>query len=200
MGQYRQWLHYRHVDQQLQAQKQRLVTKLTHLQEHIHSLNAPLLESDNAVVLALTLYARTLSASSQKSVVEQAPENGHVQQPKTFSQALFDHSRLSNVEPMLTKDTYESTLSKHPTNPYAPLPPIPHKAIDLVPDENAQTEPQIALPWWLRNAALSATREDTLDAQSIRTNRLVQRWLERWGRQEEQTGQSPQANGKQTST
>ena len=134
-------------------------------------------------------------------VAEQSIENG--QQPEIISQALFDHSRLPDLEQLHEKTTHETILPKRPANVYTPLPPIPH-AIDLVPedintfpDEYAPTEPQIALPWWLQKAALSATQSNSLDAQSVRTNRLVQRWLERWGRLEEQTQQATNANGQQ---
>lgn len=206
MGQYRQWLHYRHVAQQLQTQKEHLTTELRNLQERIYDPNVPPLDADNHIVQALTLYTKTSSALSQELLVEQGVANGHIQQPEIVSQALFDHSRLPNLESLHVIDIQEPTLPKRPTNAYTPLSPTPHKAIDLVPesrntcsDEHEQTEPQIVLPWWLRKAALSATQSDTLDSQSVRTNRLVQRWLERWGRQEEQTPSPPQANGQQGS-
>ena len=195
MGQYRQWLHYRHVDQQLKTQKEHLTQALQDLREHINALDAHALAIDNHIVQALMLYTKSLSLPIETLVTEQQIENGH--QPEIVSQALFDHSRLPDFE-----QPPEKVLPKHHTQVYAPLPPIPHKAIDLVPedttvllDEYAPTEPQIALPWWLQKAALSATQSNSLDAQSVRTNRLVQRWLERWGRQEEQTPQATNTNG-----
>jgi hypothetical protein len=51
-------------------------------------------------------------------------------------------------------------------------------------DEHAQTDPQLELPWWLRNITVSSKNEQgsqPIDQNSIRTNRLVQRWIERWG-------------------
>ncbi len=202
MGQYRQWLHYRHVNQQLQLQKEQLTQALTHLREHINASDAHSLTADNCVIQALTLYTKTRSMPLETLVVEHLTENGHSHQPEIISQALFDHSRLPNFEPLHDKATQETALPRRPANTYAPLPPIPHKAIDLVPedtntlsDEHAPTEPQIALPWWLHKAALSATQSTSLDAQSVRTNRLVQRWLERWRRQEEQAQHA--TNGQQ---
>jgi hypothetical protein len=73
------------------------------------------------------------------------------------------------------------------------LSPPPDAAMGLLPedmttffDEHAQTEPQVELPWWLRNIAMagvnSMQRNGPIDQESIRTNRLVQRWVERWGR------------------
>jgi hypothetical protein len=57
-------------------------------------------------------------------------------------------------------------------------------------EEHAQTDPQLELPWWLRNIAISSKDKQSnrpIDHHSIRTNRLVQRWIERWGRQSSTT-------------
>ncbi len=204
MGQYRQWLHYRHIDQQLQSQKEQLALALVRLQEHISDLNAHPLAADNHVIQALTLYTKTLSMPLEMPIEEQPITNGHVQQPEIISQALFEHNRLPELDPLHGKDIHETVLPKRPANMYTPLPPISHKVIDLVPegvskfpDEHSPTEPQIELPWWLHKAALSATQSNSVDAQSVRTNRLVQRWLERWGRQEEQAQQSANTNEQQ---
>ena len=194
MGQYRQWLHYRHVDQQLHMQRDQLTTAVKHLQEHINALDAPPFDADNAIMQALTLYIQTRSAPPQESFIEPTLANG--QQAETISQALFDHSRL---EPLHGSNIHEPILPKRPTNAYTPpLPLISHKATDLTPEatdtssdeQSQQTQPQVALPWWLRNAAHAEGQDSALDAQSIRTNHLVQRWLERWGRQEEQGSQA----------
>ncbi|GAC1425816.1 MAG: hypothetical protein PVS3B3_04790 [Ktedonobacteraceae bacterium] len=207
MGQYRQWLHYRHVDQQLQTQKEQLTKALIHLREHINHLNAHPLAANNRVVQALMLYTKILSTNPQALTAERPIENGHIHQPEIISQTLFDHSRPPNIEPLHKKDTHEPVLPRRPTNTYTPLPPlppIPHRTIDLITentddvlDAYATTETHVALPWWLHNATLSATRGDT---QSMHTNRLVQRWLERWGRQEEQRAQSTNTNGQQLPT
>ena len=204
MSQYRQWLHYRHIDQQLQTQKDQLTVSIEHLQERVDALNAPLLDADNFIVQALSVHIKACSTASEETSLEQTNENGHIQQPETISQALFEHSRLPDLESLHSQNIHDSLLPKRPANTYAPLPPVLHKAIDLIPedtnissDEHGQTEPQVALPWWLRNAALSATQNNMLDSQSIRTNHLVQRWLERWDRQEEQKSESVQTNGQQ---
>ena len=202
MGQYRQWLHFRHIDQQLQAQKEQLTGAITRLQERIKSLNAHPLAIDNRIVQALTFYSTTCSSSSEISSGELSIKNGSSQPPESISQALFEHSRLPDLDPLHGQDMHETVFPRRPTNPFIPLPPIPHKAIDLVPeeshtllDEHELTEPQIALPRWLQSAV---TQSNSLDAQSMRTNRLVQRWLERWGRQEEQTQEPTNTNGQQS--
>jgi hypothetical protein len=68
-----------------------------------------------------------------------------------------------------------------------------HSEIALLPEdmiaffeEHEQTDPQLELPWWLRNITISSKDEQAgrpIDHNTIRTNRLVQRWIERWGRQ-----------------
>ena len=201
MGQYQQWLHYRHIDQQLQAQKEQLALALVHLQEQISDLDPHSLAADNHVIQALILYTKTLSMPLETLVDRQSIANEYLQQPDIISQTLFEHNRLSDLEPLHGRDIHETVLPKRPTHTHTSLPPIPHKAIDLVPedastvpDDHTPTEPQVALPWWLHKAALSATQSNSLDAQSVRTNHLVQRWLERWGRQEEQTQQSIDAH------
>ena len=53
-------------------------------------------------------------------------------------------------------------------------------------EEHSQTDPQIELPWWLRKITIISKEDDSskpIDQESIRTNRLVQRWVERWGHQ-----------------
>ncbi len=103
------------------------------------------------------------------------------------------------------------TIPKHPKPDPLPsavpsdqaLAAIPHSEMDLLPDDmvgffdaHTLTEPQIELPWWLRNAAASSSANPAngpVDPESIRTNRLVQRWLERWRRQSDQA-QYPQSS------
>ena len=83
------------------------------------------------------------------------------------------------------------------------LPPIPLPEPGLLPEdmaaifeEHSSTEPQIEPPWWLHT--MPATRGINLsgptDQESARTNRLVQRWQERWGRhysQQKKLGEDP---------
>jgi hypothetical protein len=85
----------------------------------------------------------------------------------------------------------------------------PHPEIVLLPedipaflDEHARTEPQLKLPWWLRPATSEATAQGvadmpaSTDLERIRTNKLVQRWMERRKRLSPQTSEA-QKNGKQ---
>jgi hypothetical protein len=188
MGQYRQWLHYRQVDQQLHTLKEHLLTELQHIYEQ-NALHTSPLDANNRIVQALLSY--TKKTSSVPNTVEQQLEVTDAQRIDTIS-LLFERSRLPNLEPMFenTAQPPQPTPTVQPTKTFAPLPPLPHQSQAFNPEETngvldnqQQTEPQTALPWWLRKAALAAPGNG-LDQQSVRTNQLVQRWLERWGRQE----------------
>ena len=70
---------------------------------------------------------------------------------------------------------------------------VSHPEIELLPedmlaffDEHAHTDPRLELPWWLRKITVSSNNAEgarPIDQETRRTNRLVQRWIERWGRQ-----------------
>lgn len=78
-------------------------------------------------------------------------------------------------------------------DPILPFQSLDYAEIELLPDdmfaffeEHSQTDPQLELPWWLRKITITNGDDDggkPIDQESIRTNRLVQRWVERWGRQ-----------------
>ncbi len=110
----------------------------------------------------------------------------------TISQALFAQGSLPPSEEQFTPESVADTHSFRPLlNRNSALPPIPHTPHSesmLLPEdlgafieEHTQTEPRMELPWWLRNAALINTN-GPIDQESMRTNRLIQRWIERWGR------------------
>lgn len=76
------------------------------------------------------------------------------------------------------------------------IPPTSHPEIALLPedmlaffDEHSPTDPQLERPWWLRTMMIAASASNTkgtadpIDQERLRTNHLVQRWIERWRRQ-----------------
>ena len=124
----------------------------------------------------------------------------------TISPALFAQSNLPNFETPFTPPVpADASLADMPTSPFPsyidqPLPPIPHYDMALLPedmasffDQHTTTDPQMELPWWLRNLTTVTNGTGPIDQESIRTNRLVQRWLERWGKQPQQSPPSPQS-------
>lgn len=200
MGQYRQWLHYRQVDQQLHTLKDHLSTELLRIHEQ-NSAVIPSLDTNNSVIQALLLSAQKSSLPSLTHLKEQQGTFTPTQQSDTIS-LLFERSRLPNLEPLFTNEVEQFQSTTQPTNPHSSLPPLPQPQymqsadVSKLLDGQQQTEPQTALPWWLRKAALAAPGNG-LDQQNIRTNRLVQRWLERWGRQENIDQEVTNGNGHQ---
>ncbi len=78
--------------------------------------------------------------------------------------------------PALPSSPGESTLAEES----APLP-----AEQQVAPHDLSHELPIELPAWLHHLTISSGkdhRRGPIDQESMRTNRLVQRWLERWGR------------------
>jgi hypothetical protein len=234
MGQYQQWLHYREVEQLLQAQLESLVKDLAQLQEQAQRLqqgvqlldhapepgptngNVHLL-TDNPIlqVLAASMRAHSVPGpgSSRASRIP-SPPPARPEKPvrgadvekmngisaaqanstsETMSSALFGWSNLPNFGPQAVPEEEAITNRRAAQQQKQPLPQIPHTDIVLLPedmvtflDQHALTDPRIELPRWLRpiTDAASANHPDTpVDQETIRTNRLVQRWIERWGRQ-----------------
>ena len=110
---------------------------------------------------------------------------GSDQSGDTISTALRSWGGLPNFELYEIKEPF-------PVDHQSPS-FLNHSEIELLPedmiaffDEHEQTDPQLELPWWLRKITVSSKDQQAgrpIDHNSIRTNRLVQRWIERWGRQ-----------------
>jgi hypothetical protein len=96
---------------------------------------------------------------------------------ETISATLMSRGRLPNFGPPESQED-SSAIEQHREAA------TPHPEIVLLPedmqaffDEHFQTDPQHEIPWWLRNVAPGTSV--SIDPESMRTNRLVQRWLER---------------------
>jgi hypothetical protein len=215
MGQYRLWLHYREVDQQLRAELELLEKGLAHLQEQAGRLEESAACTDNVIVQALQAFtgshttqvpfeyipntpSEQVALNGGYDTTEQPALNGTTaEQPTTtVSRALFAWSNLPNF------NTHEVPVPVPDTPAHPSLPPTPHPDLDslsqemsILPDEQAGEAPQLQLPWWLHNVIASSTTRQSdsnglIDQQSIRTNQLVQRWLERWGRRSDDQEES----------
>jgi hypothetical protein len=193
MGQYQQWLHYHEIDKRLSAQVEALEAELAQLQECLDLLDyqqeiGPL--TDNPIIQALVshLPANLVSPKSNARYVHETNNSSASDSSESgdsISPALLSWGGLPNF------DLYEI---KEPFLVGDQAPPLFNRPeIELLPedmiaffDEHEQTDPQLELPWWLRNITVSSKDEQAgqpIDHNSIRTNRLVQRWIERWGRQ-----------------
>ncbi len=214
MAQYQEWLHYHEVDTHLQTQLAELVNELAQLQEHAHfyeqdiyppSAEALVRETslipispDNIILHALTahMHGHTSSnghATQESFILPQARSEIIPTEPtEPISLALFAQGNLPNFEtPTLPAETPQTDAAQFISYHDQPLPPIPHYAMALLPedmvaffDQHTTTDPQIELPWWLHNLtnAPNGNGNGPIDQESSRTNRLVQRWLERWGK------------------
>jgi hypothetical protein len=193
MGRYQQWLQYQEIHKRLSSQVEALEAELAKLQECLDQLGQhqgvasftanPVMQ---ALLAQMTFQADPLNSNASYTLeTHNAPENDSDESADLISPALGSREKLPNFE------LYEI---REPI-PVDNLPPsfFNHQEIELLPedliaflDEHEQTDPQLELPWWLRNITISSKDEQAgrpIDQSSIRTNRLVQRWIERWGRQ-----------------
>jgi hypothetical protein len=195
MGQYQQWLLLREADQRLQAQLRQLEAELAQLQERAHLLEQSFCPADNLIIRVLTanLNGHALAASREStenrasgnasSTNRASDEAGQSEESaESVASALFAWGGLPNFAP---HDIQQSLPQVDEL-----LPPLAHPETVLLPedmkpffDEYGQTDPQLEIPWWLRSILSSADADHPtgpIDPERIRTNRLVQRWLERW--------------------
>jgi len=207
MGQYQEWLHCREVDQQLQAQLEALEKELAQLQKYAHLLeqgmgptryvippgtlppgDQVLLEIDNQIIHAL---ASSLNGHLSPPPTPLSPETAADASYETISSALFAWSNLPNFGPqeVPVEALKADRLQANSGMDQQPPPVTPHSEMALLPedmaaffDQHDQTEPQLEIPRWLRNITHANHPDGPIDRETIRTNRLVQRWVERWGR------------------
>ena len=193
MGQYQQWLQYQEIHRHLSTQVEALEAELAKLQECLDRLEqqqqvAPF--TDNPIMQALVAHSATQSIPPNNNVrstleINNPSKIGSDKSGDTISPALRTWGGLPNFElyeikePFLV-DNQSPTLLNHPE-----IELLPEDMIAFF-DEHEQTDPQLDLPWWLRKITVSSKDQQAgrpIDHNSIRTNRLVQRWIERWGRQ-----------------
>lgn len=206
MGQYQQWLHYREIDQQLQAHLKELTEELAKLQAEQARLMEPHASlANNAIIQALTKQGRADQFQSDNidfievnDVVEVpdtpfefSPFNG-VAEEYHFAQNSDDareaaKRRAEAVSPALfawsSLPNFDSGKIPIPDDR---IPSTPHPDIDLLPKDmnmlmkkGTQADPQ--LPWLHPEG--NEHGNSPVDQQSKRTDQLVQRWMARWGRE-----------------
>jgi hypothetical protein len=183
MGQYQQWLLYREIDQKLRAQLEELETELTQLQDHARFLEQAGPHTDNEIIraLAASIERDALAIEDRHTIVGPDMAKGELKQ--RISLAALDGSGLPNFGPQEMREPfYGETESELPATSHSELVLLPENVMDVL-NEYGQTEPQFELPWWFHNIAISTDRTSPVDQQTIRTNRLIERWIERWGRQ-----------------
>jgi hypothetical protein len=193
MGRYQQWLQYQEIHKHLSSQVEALEVELAELHDCLDKLGQHqevASFTDNPIMQALMAHipfqAVPLNSNAKYTLeTNNPPETGSDESGDSISLALRSRGELPYFElyelrePMLFDNQPSSFFN--------------HSEIELLPEdmiaffgEHEQTDPQLELPWWLRNITVSSKDEQAgrpIDHNSIRTNRLVQRWIERWGRQ-----------------
>jgi len=204
MGQYRQWLHYREIDQQLQGQLEALEQELTTARAQISQLEYDSSYAENPIIQALIgQHAERLLAAVERKFHTAQPvaaetttkpvpsrpsrqQNRHAQEEyRTMSAALMAWGGMPNF----TMQEAERDIIQRPASSTHPQEHLLPDDVNAFVDANSTTDPQIKLPWWLREAARrsllieQSSNSSPVDQQSMRTNHLVQRWFARWGEQ-----------------
>ncbi|HYX49333.1 MAG TPA: hypothetical protein VE843_06295 [Ktedonobacteraceae bacterium] len=192
MGQYQQWLQYQEIRRHLYSQVEALEAELAQLQDSLDQLGQYEIASstDNPIMQALVAHlpfqpvppqtnaGYMLQASNSSGDYSGEPGN-------SISPALRSWGELPNFELYQIKETPLQDKQSSAFFNQSELELLPEDMIAFF-DEHERTDPQLELPWWLRKITVSSKDEQAgrpIDHNSIRTNRLVQRWIERWGRQ-----------------
>ena len=124
------------------------------------------------------------AASSDSPVTS----TGNPVQPKadeSISPPLMNWGALPNFGPHEIEEA--SPVAQRPE-----VPSTPHPDTMLLPEdmptfinEHTRTDPQLGLPWWLQSKESDAPAQETtgrpasVEPEPARTDRLVQRWMER---------------------
>ena len=193
MGQYQQWLHYQEINKRLGTQVEALEAELAELQECLDRLRQQhrvASFTDNPIIQALVAHLPSQPVPPNSNArytleINNSSESDLSESGDSISPALLNWGGLPNFEVYEIKEPFlvENQSPSFFNHPEVEL--LPEDMIAFF-DEHEQTDPRLELPWWLRNITVSSKDEQAgrpIDHNSIRTNRLVQRWIERWGRQ-----------------
>jgi len=203
MGQYQQWLHHREVDEQLGKRLEQLQTELALLQAQAHTLaETTSSSSENTIIQALLSAhkAEVHVASNQPSAQTVLPQQLFVDEPQEetaaphnifkveeeesapVSPALFAWGRLPNLDAQKIQLPATNTRRSGALSGEEGL--LPQDMTTFF-HQHTNPVPRPRIPAWLENVISAPTAPDQLpnnpvDQQTLRTNRLVERWLERW--------------------
>jgi hypothetical protein len=197
MGQYQQWLHYQDIDRRLHATLQALEHELAQLDGVVLDEVAQQPDSLEANPIISALLAHMVASSNghlapQENIdncdnapLPQAAEQASNDTPDTISPALLHWSELPDFGSQEMNPPGTGNTSSFLATGYTEIALLPEDLFAFF-DEHMQTDPQLELPWWLRKINITSRDDESgkpIDQESMRTNRLVRRWIERWGRQ-----------------
>ncbi len=182
MGQYQQWLRYQEIDQSLRKTREALEKELTQIEGQL-----------DLVCLEQLAYEPKVPP-----VVQAAQQ---VQSPHSLSSnliiAIFLAHLSSEPEEQASQEFIEpasyASNGQDVVSPPEEMSPMltgwqEYEDMSVYFDEHTMTDPQLELPWWLRKitgqpAGVEHENGSEIDPGSVRTNKLVQRWIDRWGKQ-----------------
>jgi hypothetical protein len=226
MGQYQQWLHHREVDEQLGKRLDQLQTELALLQAQAHTLTETTSSSsDNMIIQALLSAHNAEVANNQFSAQTALPQQLFIDESREetatphnilkpqaaeeevttapVSPALLAWSRLPNLDAQKMQLPAASTHRSGALSGEKGL--LPQDMTTFF-HQHTRPVPRPNIPAWLENVISAPIAPDQLpnnpvDQQTLRTNRLVERWLERWrktssGSQEQREDQEHESHRK----
>ena len=197
MGQYQQWLLCQEIDRRLRAELEALEIELAELQrKNAHLLEQQFPPANNIILRALSagLNEPISPVNSSSEYIEYS--NISPASPTAADQQGFSGESQSGALQFGNADLNTDNPGHQHLQPEMEL--LPHDMMAFL-DEHSQTEPQLELPWWLRNMttspeqAANASSTHPIDQESIRTNWSVERWRERWRRPSTTSPTSPQS-------
>jgi hypothetical protein len=195
MGQYSQWLHHYKIDQQLQAQRSRLEQNLRNLQEQAHNLEVHIPHAPNSIIQALQQHMHTglrlTALSPEASFTHHLP----VPEPSTSAAipAVYPRPLRTSFPDIIEPSRY--------TDPKIPMRNTALKAAQLTPATTISSSTALHLASNMQVIpAQDTSSQETLkytghsrpanrtlpvDPQDELTDQMVQRWLERWGKHQQ---------------
>lgn len=177
MGQYKQWLAYREQGQRLRAELLHLEQEQEQLQEAVDRLASTTDVTQNPIILALlTVQHLEQERKQTQERPVQSEQLPFTQQPE--SHTATPHSTGGEPsEHRQRQDKYDHEHLNYPGEDTSLLP----ADISAFVDAHSLTDPQIKVPWWLRNMHNSSPQEHSpVDQQSSRTDHSVERFFQRW--------------------
>jgi len=158
MGQYQQWLRYQEIDRGLGKTLKALEEELAQLESQLDTV---FLEQQDE---------------------DEYPLNGNPIISALLTSLEFPNAQIS--EQVYVENASPAAIFWQPAG--EPDIELLSEDMNTFLDEESNTEPRMELPWWLSRIT-NGTNENGAgpvpEQGGNNTNRLVQRWIERWGRQ-----------------
>jgi len=181
MGQYREWLSYRDIDQKLQAHIAQLEQEVEQLQKQAQELSEQSQPGNNFIVQAIDRllhpFSADIASASHDTSVQQEPrltKDGLVPPRPPYHHKpspLFSMSLLPDLDIMPREPSLKPTMLE-------PLAPAP---VEQPTEKITPVKRRTSLPPWL-SLPYQQPVDWPRDQQSMRTNQLIERWAERWSR------------------